>query len=249
MSKRKTISQSLRFEVLKRDLFTCQYCGARAPEVILEIDHVKPVAKGGDNSIENLVAACKECNRGKRDKKLSELSEVEKSRKQIEELQEKKNMIDMIIQWKEGLNDQLEYQVDAISEVYFRLLGITDKRFNDNYRKRLKANIKKFGFSEILESTYIAVDTYGEAASNKIFGIAYNRKIEAEDPQKASLNKIKYAVLRNYDISPEYFYRRFPIHLYEEEDEKPILGILLSTNTLSNFFNNVHYYYSGDENG
>lgn len=249
MAKRKAISQSLRFEVLKRDLFTCQYCGAKAPEVILEIDHVVPVSKGGDNAIENLVAACKECNRGKRDKKLSELSEVEKSRKQIEELQEKKNMIDMIIQWKKGLNDQYEYQVDAIEKEYCRLLEITDKKFNDVFRKKVKNNIRKFGFSEILESTYIAVDTYGEAASSKIFGIAYNRKVEAEDPNKASLNKVKYAVLRNYDVSPEYFYQRFPIHLYAEVDEKPILNILLSTTNLSNFFSNVHYYYSGDQNG
>jgi len=42
---RKAISKKLRFEVYKRDKFTCQYCGRKAPDVILEIDHINPVAK------------------------------------------------------------------------------------------------------------------------------------------------------------------------------------------------------------
>jgi 5-methylcytosine-specific restriction endonuclease McrA len=36
------ISKKLRFEVFKRDNFTCQYCGRETPEVILEADHVIP---------------------------------------------------------------------------------------------------------------------------------------------------------------------------------------------------------------
>jgi 5-methylcytosine-specific restriction endonuclease McrA len=40
---RKTISKKTRFEVFKRDKFTCQFCGNEAPNVILEIDHLKPV--------------------------------------------------------------------------------------------------------------------------------------------------------------------------------------------------------------
>ena len=54
-----------RFEVLSRDNFTCQYCGARAPNVQLVVDHVIPVAHGGTNEPANLVAACFACNAGK----------------------------------------------------------------------------------------------------------------------------------------------------------------------------------------
>lgn len=57
----------LRFEVLKRDRFTCRYCGRRAPDVTLEVDHVTPRAAHGSDELENLVAACFDCNRGKRD--------------------------------------------------------------------------------------------------------------------------------------------------------------------------------------
>lgn len=50
MSKRKSISKKLRFEVFKRDSFTCQYCGKMAPDVVLEVDHINPVASGGENN-------------------------------------------------------------------------------------------------------------------------------------------------------------------------------------------------------
>lgn len=60
-----TISKRTRFEVLRRDEHTCQYCGARAPEVTLHIDHVEPVALGGSDRPDNLLTACSACNSGK----------------------------------------------------------------------------------------------------------------------------------------------------------------------------------------
>lgn len=65
MSARKALSKRLRFEVFKRDLFTCQYCGATPPDVVLEIDHIEPVAAGGGDDEGNLITACFDCNRGK----------------------------------------------------------------------------------------------------------------------------------------------------------------------------------------
>lgn len=62
---RKPLSQKIRFQVLDRDNFTCQYCGEKAPDVELEVDHINPVSKGGTDDLQNLVAACKSCNRGK----------------------------------------------------------------------------------------------------------------------------------------------------------------------------------------
>jgi hypothetical protein len=62
---RRFISTSLRFAILRRDHFRCRYCGHRAPDVRLEIDHVLPWSRGGDNSPANLVTACEDCNAGK----------------------------------------------------------------------------------------------------------------------------------------------------------------------------------------
>lgn len=47
-------------EVLRRDDYTCQYCGRNLP--YLTIDHVLPRRLGGQHSWENLVAACPPCN-------------------------------------------------------------------------------------------------------------------------------------------------------------------------------------------
>lgn len=61
----RSISKKVRFDVFKRDAFTCQYCGAHPPSVVLEVDHIHPVAEGGDDAPENLITACFNCNRGK----------------------------------------------------------------------------------------------------------------------------------------------------------------------------------------
>lgn len=70
MTDRQAISKKTRFEIFKRDNFTCQYCGRTSEDVILEIDHVVPVSKGGTNDEMNLVTACFDCNRGKSDRTL-----------------------------------------------------------------------------------------------------------------------------------------------------------------------------------
>lgn len=50
-------------EVLRRDNYTCQYCG-QSP-AYLTIDHVIPRRLGGQHSWDNLVAACPACNHRK----------------------------------------------------------------------------------------------------------------------------------------------------------------------------------------
>lgn len=50
-------------EVLRRDEYTCQYCGKNSH--YLTIDHIVPRRLGGDYSWENLVAACPTCNHRK----------------------------------------------------------------------------------------------------------------------------------------------------------------------------------------
>jgi len=50
-------------EVLRRDNYTCQYCGQHA--TYLTVDHILPRRLGGQHSWENLVAACPSCNHRK----------------------------------------------------------------------------------------------------------------------------------------------------------------------------------------
>jgi hypothetical protein len=57
----------LRFEVFKRDNFSCVYCGRNVREdgIKLHCDHIDPKSKGGEDTLINLVTSCGECNLGK----------------------------------------------------------------------------------------------------------------------------------------------------------------------------------------
>jgi 5-methylcytosine-specific restriction endonuclease McrA len=51
-----------RRNLMFRDAHECQYCGKRPPLRDLNIDHVVPRSRGGGDSWENLVTACRVCN-------------------------------------------------------------------------------------------------------------------------------------------------------------------------------------------
>jgi 5-methylcytosine-specific restriction endonuclease McrA len=53
-----------RLRVLKRDDYTCYYCGSPANTA----DHILPISKGGTHEEHNLIACCHACNSGKRDR-------------------------------------------------------------------------------------------------------------------------------------------------------------------------------------
>lgn len=69
-----SLSRRTRFQVLKRDGFTCQYCGANGEGVVLHVDHIHPRSKGGGDELDNLITACIACNLGKTDSKLLEVT-------------------------------------------------------------------------------------------------------------------------------------------------------------------------------
>ena len=52
--------------VLERDKYICHYCGKK--KFSMEVDHIIPVESGGKDEIENLVSACRSCNRKKSNK-------------------------------------------------------------------------------------------------------------------------------------------------------------------------------------
>ena len=58
-----------RVALMRRDRYTCGYCGKKAET----IDHVIPRSRGGAHVWENVVAACKPCNHRKADKFLDAL--------------------------------------------------------------------------------------------------------------------------------------------------------------------------------
>lgn len=66
---RAKMSNSLRYDIMKRDGFRCVLCGAKASDgITLHVDHIIPIAKGGKTEWDNLRTLCDRCNSGKRDK-------------------------------------------------------------------------------------------------------------------------------------------------------------------------------------
>jgi len=65
---RGSMTNSKRYDVLRRDQFQCVLCGDSGSEANLEVDHIIPVSKGGSDEMKNLRCLCFKCNRGKHSK-------------------------------------------------------------------------------------------------------------------------------------------------------------------------------------
>lgn len=158
MSNRKPIGKRLRFEVFKRDSFTCQYCGAGAPDVLLEVDHLRPVSKDGDNDVLNLITSCQDCNRGKSNIEIDDSSAVKKQKAQLDALQARREQLDAMLQWRKGLLKIGEAEIDAVIEALALQPG--DYRPNENGRLNIKKWCKKYELSEILDAVTTSFDQY-----------------------------------------------------------------------------------------
>lgn len=63
---RSIMTPSMRYDILKRDNFTCQICGATSKTgAKLHVDHINPISKGGKTKPSNLQTLCDMCNLGK----------------------------------------------------------------------------------------------------------------------------------------------------------------------------------------
>ncbi|WP_269619608.1 HNH endonuclease [Zhongshania sp. BJYM1] len=206
MTVRISLSKKIRFEVFKRDSFTCQYCGNKAPDVLLEVDHIKPVAQGGTNDILNLITSCFDCNRGKSDRELSDNTVIEKQRDQLEALQERKEQIEMMFEWQKALMDLDDEVVSQLSDFWSEV--IPGYSLNENGRKSLIKLNRKYEIDEIMCAMKIASEQYlvveddsptsesVEMAWRKLSGICANKRLEKDNPNLSRLYYIR-GILRN----------------------------------------------------
>lgn len=184
---RKSMSKKLRFEVFKRDKFTCQYCGKKAPDVILQVDHIDPVALGGTNEILNLITSCQECNAGKKAIPLNKDVVLDKQRQQIEFLQERREQIEMMFEWKKSLDHLGEHSVELLTEYIEN--NISPYTLNEKGIRDVDALIKKFMINEI----FAAID------KGKEIYLKYNDKGElSQDSVNEFLNKISGIIINSH---------------------------------------------------
>jgi len=203
---RKAISKKLRFEVFKRDSFTCQYCGRSAPDVVLHVDHINPVAGGGGSDILNLITSCLDCNLGKGARELSDDSALQKQRAQLAELNERREQLEMMVKWREGLRS---IDDDAISKLEDLFEQLTGRVFSEYGRKQVKGWLRRYEFGALYEAMEAAASTYWKESEDEeergnqaqlVFrytpGIIAARKRNAHKPWMRDLYWCR-AVIRN----------------------------------------------------
>ena len=158
MSRRST-GKRQRFEIFKRDGFTCQYCGRTPPAVVLVIDHLLPVASGGGEEITNKITSCEACNQGKADRLLSDVPAavgelLEKSVERAEQLAEYNEFL---------LAQRKQYETTAIEiGTYWndRLVGANQKgkwTFGADRITSVREFLTRLPIAEIYEAADLAL--------------------------------------------------------------------------------------------
>lgn len=143
-AERKPLTKKTRFDVFKRDQFRCAYCGSCPPVVILEIDHITPVSKGGTNSAENLITACFDCNRGKGAAELSVVPDsLQKRAELIAEKHEQMKAMDRLLK---ATKKREEKKIDEIEEIFCKEFK---KLFSERFRASVRGFLQSLPFSDV----------------------------------------------------------------------------------------------------
>jgi hypothetical protein len=129
------LSVRTRFEVFKRDEFTCRYCGRRSPEVVLQVDHIVPVCDGGSDDQINLATSCWECNSGKSGVPLNELITGEDPHDRAIEILERKRQLEEYNRVLAEDREAREAEAWKVWRYWQTERGFTDDRLNNMPRR------------------------------------------------------------------------------------------------------------------
>jgi CRISPR/Cas system Type II protein with McrA/HNH and RuvC-like nuclease domain len=180
MEQRKTISKKLRFEIFKRDGFQCAYCGQSPPIVVLEVDHIEPKSKGGQDHINNYITACFDCNRGKKNIPLDKIAP--QLQQNLEVLREKEEQLKEYRKFVVKIEKRINGDIDEINNLYNQYYPKYE--FTDHFKQ---ASVKKFiqllPLHEVKESLIIAATKHPLNADKAIpyfCGVCWN-KIKGRD--------------------------------------------------------------------
>lgn len=147
----RSISKTLRFEVFKRDRFTCVYCGRKPPSVVLQVDHIKAVSRGGGDDMLNLATCCFDCNAGKSDRDLSDIV-----RDNSDEIAIRKERLKQTKEYSRLLDAERKYDLQCIGrlENYWRIqiAARDDFCFNAMHTRSIRIFLKRLSVVELEEA-------------------------------------------------------------------------------------------------
>ena len=183
-----SIKPKTRFDIFKRDNFTCRYCGRKTPAVVLELDHVIPQSKGGDSDPSNLVTSCYECNRGKRADLLEEhpTIEVDLHEKSVflleRELQLKEyNALRIMMRVRE--DQEVEELQSLWNELY---IAYASSGTHTPRKTQLKKYLRLFAVEDIKEAMEVTAEQpFSPYRGEKyFFGILRNWRKDLIEPER-----------------------------------------------------------------
>lgn len=176
MSDRRPLSKKVRFDIFKRDEFSCQYCGQKPPAVVLEVDHVIPVCEGGKNDEHNLLTSCFDCNRGKGSGSLQVIP-IDLARK-AELLREREEQVRAYDELLQAIRGRQEEAINGIIDIYTGFFpGWT---LTDRVRPSIRQFLTKLPTSEVVEAMELACErTNSGRAFNYFCGVCW-RKIKGD---------------------------------------------------------------------
>lgn len=153
---RASIGKRSRFEIFKRDKFACQYCGRTPPSVILEIDHIAPVSKGGKSDSINLITACFDCNRGKADIPLNQIPPSLDS--QIQEQKDRRKQVLAYNKFLLSSRKADEAEIVELGKYWYNQFREQNKYcFGQSRQISVKTFLKHMAQAEIMDAMDIAI--------------------------------------------------------------------------------------------
>ena len=186
MAKRKALGNAVRFKILQRDGFRCQYCGRTPPAVVLHVDHVVAVADGGGNDEENLVAACSDCNHGKFTRAIEAESVPRDFKAMAQDARERAAQLREYRAQLKALRQEVDEAIDFVGEAF--------------WGKGSTWNYERGGKSRTTVERYLSVlglDSVAEAAR-----IAYAKFPPMENWRSIDEDRFKYfcGICRNWSV-------------------------------------------------
>jgi hypothetical protein len=196
------VGKRLRFEVFKRDAFTCAYCGRTPPDVLLHIDHIVPLAAGGTDALDNLITACSDCNLGKGASGLNVRPASSVSEERVQELQERiaqaRAYAELVAEEHAAREKLIGRQLAIVGEFWAQQWGATEEIEEDGQgwyvlpdgglfplESSVRLILKRLPVEEVIEAIEITRTRFPAATIDAVhyfYGVCWNkvRQREAE---------------------------------------------------------------------
>jgi hypothetical protein len=192
----------VRFEVFKRDNFTCRYCGRRSPDVLLEVDHIIPRAAGGTDDLENLTTSCWDCNHGKGGRLLEEGSAPAVTQRAVDEAQERAEQARAYAEAVQANRQLMDRFQDMVNQHWADSFGAdteetkegTHWTFKSTYGRfpkdgSIRRILRRLPVEDMLEAIDITSSRFHSASADAeryFFGVCWSKVTERETRSAAT---------------------------------------------------------------